>query len=286
MKLSRVLVAVVVTLVLVGTTASLWAAPPDRRPAYLALGDSITFGFITADGFAYVNPANFIGYPGYDGHTLHLPVTNAACPGETTSSFLSATAPDNGCRAFRANFPLHESYTGTQLDFATAFLSAHPKTQLVTIGLGGNDLLLLQANCANDLNCIVAGLPAALATVVSNLHTAITALRSAGFKGVIVLVNLFSPDYTNALDTQSIAALNQTITAVAATSPRTTVADVFLAFQIAASGPFAAGQTCKAGLLNASPQNQLDCDVHPSQSGQQLIAKTVFSAYVAALRAK
>jgi lysophospholipase L1-like esterase len=37
----------------------------------------------------------------------------------------------------------------------------------------------------------------------------------------------------------------------------------------------AGGHTCAAGLLNASPANQYLCDVHPSQSGQQLLASTV-----------
>ena len=41
-------------------------------------------------------------------------------------------------------------------------------------------------------------------------------------------------------------------------------------------------EPAKAGLLNASPQNQFLCDVHPSQSGQQLLAHTVENTYAAA----
>ena len=62
------------------------------------------------------------------------------------------------------------------------------------------------------------------------------------------------------------------------------VADVFTAFQTAASNPFAAGNTCKAGLLNAAAVNEFTCDVHPSQSGQKLIAGAVEAAYAAAIR--
>jgi hypothetical protein len=36
------------------------------------------------------------------------------------------------------------------------------------------------------------------------------------------------------------------------------------------------------GLLNASPQNQFACDIHPSQSGQKLIARTVEQTDLAA----
>ena len=58
------------------------------------------------------------------------------------------------------------------------------------------------------------------------------------------------------------------------------VADAFTAFLHAAAP--AGGKTCRAGLLNASPQNQLTCDVHPSQSGQKLLAETVDDEYHAA----
>jgi phospholipase/lecithinase/hemolysin len=39
-------------------------------------------------------------------------------------------------------------------------------------------------------------------------------------------------------------------------------------------------------LLNASPQSQFLCDVHPSQSGHQLLAATVQAAYRAEIRAR
>ena len=70
------------------------AMPSESSPRpYLALGDSVVFGFITQAGFEYVNPTNFIGFPDYVGRDLMLNDVNAACPGETTASFLSATAP-------------------------------------------------------------------------------------------------------------------------------------------------------------------------------------------------
>ena len=120
--------AAVVALLVIGT-----ASQADPGHPYLALGDSVSFGYITQAGFEYRNPDNFIGFPAYVGLTLGMTPTNAACPGETTAGFTSATGADNGCRPYKANFPLHTSYTGTQLDFATAFLRAHRNTKLVTI---------------------------------------------------------------------------------------------------------------------------------------------------------
>ena len=67
--------------------------------------------------YFYTNPENFIGFPDDLGRRFHLDVVNAACPGETTGSFLSSTAPDYGCRAYRNLYPLHADYKSTQLEF-------------------------------------------------------------------------------------------------------------------------------------------------------------------------
>ncbi len=86
------------------------AAREDDDAVALALGDSVAFGFITQAGYEYGDPDNFVGFPDYVGGLLRLDVVNASCPGETTSGFLSATGDDNGCRPYRANFPLHVGY--------------------------------------------------------------------------------------------------------------------------------------------------------------------------------
>ena len=88
----RVLVAVLVPLaaavaLLVGGGAS----QADPGHPYLALGDSVSFGYITQAGFQYRNPDNFVGFPTYVGLALGKTPTNAACPGETTAGFISAT---------------------------------------------------------------------------------------------------------------------------------------------------------------------------------------------------
>lgn len=258
------------------------ARADDNDGVYLALGDSVTFGYIASDGFAYVNPRNFIGYPAYvDGRRLD--VTNAACPGEASGGFISPTGADNGCRPFRAQFPLHVDYTSTQLDFATNFLATHRRTRLVTILLGANDGFLLENACGGNIACIQAGLPQTLATLGSNMNTILGRLRSTGYRGTIIVLNYYSVDYTDPQQTGLTVALNQTL-AAAAKANGAVVADVFTAFQAAASTPLAGGKTCVAGLLNVNPSDptQQTCDVHPSQSGQQLLAETVDTAFRAA----
>lgn len=163
----------------------------------MGLGDSVPFGFITQAGFQYVNPNNFIGFPEYAGQQLRFDVTNASCPGETSGSLLSASAVDNGCKAFRAGAPLHVSYGGTQIDFATSFLQHHRETRLVTILIGANDLFLLRDSCTGnpDPLCIQKGLPALLAKLGQNLDATFQAIHQAGFHGVLVGVTYYSLNY-------------------------------------------------------------------------------------------
>jgi lysophospholipase L1-like esterase len=258
------------------------AVANDDQP-YLALGDSVVFGYITKAGFEYANPHNFVGYPDYVSQALRFSTTNASCPGEATGGFISATGADNGCRPFRASAPLHVAYTGTQLQFAKTFLAAHRNTRLVSIGLGANDAFLLETACAGDPLCIANGLPQVLATISANMRTILDAIRATHFHGVLMIVNYYSLDYSDAAATGLTQLLNKAITA-SARADHAVVADAFDAFKSAASTSFAGGNTCKAGLLNASPPNQFLCDVHPSQSGQQLLAHTVENTYAAATR--
>jgi len=191
----------ILCLLMTGASA---AMPSESSPRpYLALGDSVVFGFITQAGFEYGNPTNFIGFPDYVGRDLRLNDVNAACPGETTGSFLSATATDHGCRQFRSLAPLHVSYGSTQSSFALSFLAKHRSTRLVTILLGANDLFVLEDACAGDATCIANGLPAVLATISTNMATILGEIRGTGFKGAIVVENYYSLDYSDAAGNRS-----------------------------------------------------------------------------------
>jgi lysophospholipase L1-like esterase len=286
----RALGAVVMALAAIAAAVALLGgdvSQADPGHPYLALGDSVVFGYITQAGFAFGNADNFVGYPDYVGPALGLTPVNAACPGEATGGFISLTSPvDNGCRAFKSQAPLHASYSTSQLDFAKAFLAEHKNTKLVTLQLGANDAFILQKQCLGNPACIQAGLPALLGTISANVHTILKSLGGKHFHGVLMVVNYYSLDYGDPGGTALTALLNQAVTA-SAKADGAVVADAFMAFKAAASTTFAAGNTCKAGLLNAEPQdpatfNPTKCDVHPSQSGQKLLAQTVEDAYLAA----
>ena len=157
-----------------------------------------------------------------------------------------------------------------------AFLNSHPNTKLVTILLGANDGFLLQKQCGGDPTCIGAGVPSLLATVRGNLDEILGAIQASHFHGKLVVLNYYSLDYSDPLGTGFTQALNGVI-AGAARAHGAIVADEFSAFAAAAAS--AGGKTCAAGLLKTTPGNQATCDVHPSQSGQQLLGRTVAAAF-------
>ena len=275
------MVCSLITLFAIGSASA--TQPAGSPNNYLALGDSIVFGYITEAGYDYYYPTNFVGYGDWDSLALGLNLANGGCPGETTGSFLSRTAPDNGCRAYRALFPLHVIYpsvNATQLTYATTYLKQHTSVALVTIQLGANDILLLEEQCNNDPTCIANGAPQVFATAEANMTASLAALRATGYSGPIIVLNYYSPDYSNQFDTEITEGLNQAITAPAP-AYGAVVADVFSAFEAASSNPFAGGQTCVAGLLApANPQTSPPtCDDHPSQYGHKLIAQVVAAAY-------
>jgi lysophospholipase L1-like esterase len=292
MKLSRVLsMASLVTAVCIGGTAAAWDSD-EHHDKVLVLGDSIAFGYIAAvdsEGYFYTRPENFIGFANDLGERLQLDAVNASCPGATTGSFLSSTAPDNGCEVYRELYRLHVDYPSTQLEFAARYLRTHPEVRLVTITLGANDGLLLEASCSEIPNptpgkieaCIEAGAPAVFAKVAANIGRILADVRATGYGGAIILTNYYSTDYSDVTQpgiTELTAALNTAIAAPAA-AYGAVVADIFKAFQAVASDPAFGGQTCKTGLLNPDVSSPNLCNEHPALTGHRLIGRTIAHAF-------
>lgn len=258
----------------VGLLLSATPASAAQVHDYLALGDSVAFGFdprVVAAGGAS-DPSNFAGYPEALATMFPLSLTNASCPGEASGGFISLASPlDNGCRGYRSVFPLHVSYTTSQLDFAIAYVHAHPRAKLITIDLGANDLFLLQRACGGESGCVLAGLPALLATLRGNLQTIYAQLRDdGGFHGRLVALSYYALDYRDPTQVAVISAINGVVASVTTAQPAGFVADGFTAFA-AASGP--SGSPCAAGLLIRL--SATTCDVHPSPAGQDVLARAI-----------
>lgn len=257
--------------------AAVPAAAEGRDHDYLALGDSVAFGYnplvpLSARG----DPAVFAGYPEALAGMLDLNLDNASCAGETSSGFISLTGPDNGCRPYRANFPLHgidySRSSQSQLDFAVAYLLSHPRTRLITINVGANDLFLLQKACAGSIPCIQNGLPALLATLEANLTTIYSRIRTeAAYDHDFVALIYYALNYNNPGSVALSQALNAVVTRVTLAFGGE-VADGFGAFKTASG---AAGDPCAAGLLIQLPTSPLTCDIHPSPAGHQVLAQAI-----------
>jgi len=153
-------------------------AQPPPKPTYLALGDSIAFGYNKnhrtwlSNGTSVELPdqaAYAIGYPEsltkmvHDDAHVALDVADISCPGEAVGSLVTgAHVDDNDCWENRQKYALHYVYDhedydhrdGTeankenygsatsQLDWAQQLLADDPNhVKLITITAGANDAL-------------------------------------------------------------------------------------------------------------------------------------------------
>ena len=120
----------------------------------------------------------------------------------------------------------------------------------------------------------VTELPDVLKQISSNVAHILRAIRQdARYHRQVVIVNYYSLDYSNALDTAGSVALNQVVD-VAARPFDVQIADGFSVFQNAARQ--SSGQTCQAGLLTQLTTG--GCGIHPSLAGQALLAQAVEEA--------
>ena len=117
---------------------------------------------------------------------------------------------------------------------------------------------------------------AGLSVMSANVDAILAAIRHTGYEGVLAVVNYYSLDYGDPTQVAATQLLNHFETASAA-AHHAIVVDEFTAFAHASVA--AGGHTCFAGLLNGDPAVNLACDVHPSQTGQQLLAQTIANAY-------
>lgn len=258
-------------------------APPVAQirgePDYLALGDSIAFGYRPAPWAEYRNQADFSGYPEDLAAALKLNLVNAACPGETSAGMINPGAPSNGCETnarggpgYRAMFPLHVSYRGSQLSFAVHYLQQHPDTRLVTLGIGANDLFRCQEVTAD--HCGGSDLGPTLAEVTSNLDIILGALRNqAHYEHTLVVLTYYAEKYDDPASITPIEALNAAMAGPAARY-RALLADGFAAFRAAAAQ--VGGDTCAAGLRVKLASG--GCDLHPSARGAQVLATAIQEA--------
>ncbi len=258
--------------------------PVTPGSGYLALGDSVSFGYEEAQVVPapnYADASSFLGYPEVLGSELHLTVANPACPGETSSSLIDPTAQSNGCEntpgggnvGYRTQFPLHVKYSGSQLSYGVSYLKTHPKVRLVSLMIGANDFFVCQETTADKC----ASLPeqaAVLGTLGKNVKTILSTIRNkAHYSGQIAIENYYSLDYSSQAGDAQSELLNQTVDN-AAKPFHVVVADGF--GQLEAASVHSGGNTCTAGLLTQLSTG--GCGIHPSYAGASLLALSLEKA--------
>jgi lysophospholipase L1-like esterase len=253
-------------------TSSAAASSDSGSGTYLALGDSVPFGFRGAAMAEFPDAANFVGYPELVGQELGLEVVNASCPGETTASFLDTKAQSNGCDnslqsgfGYRTAYPLHVLYDSvdqSQLAFAVSTLAKTEDVDLVTLQIGANDGFICQQTTADRCSS-PAEIQTLAQTVQTNLDRILKALREQ-YEGQIVVVTYYALNYSDPTGAAT-QVLDSGIAQVAEANGAD-IADGYAAFRQRATD--AGGSSVDAGLV-------LPNDVHPSAEGQQLLADAV-----------
>ena len=256
--------------------------PITRGSRYLALGDSVTFGYQEDKVVPtpnYHDASTFVGYPELMARALHLNVANASCPGEISASLLDTNAPSNGCEnspgsphsGYRTAFPLHVNYTGSQIDFAVSYLTAHKDVRLVTLMIGANDFFLCQETTSDG--CSSSTEQAAVAKrVTANIKSILSAIRrTAHYRGQLAIVNYYSLNYASPATNAQSRLLNQ-VQDSAAKPFHVVIANGFGEWRTATAR--FASNSCGAGLLTqfGTPGN---CGIHPSYAGQALLAQAL-----------
>lgn len=154
-------IIVCIAVALAGQSAA--SATTPRATYYVALGDSLSQGFMPGTGDSNEGYVDLL-YAHLQQSQPQLRLVKLGCSGETTTTMRQGGI----CRYTDA---------ASQLDAAVAFLRAHRgSVKYLTIDIGANDIDPCAASDAIDEVCVQKG----LATIGQNLLAILVSLRAAG----------------------------------------------------------------------------------------------------------
>ncbi len=250
-------------------------------PSYLALGDSLAFGYSQAKFnslFPNEDPAAYhTGYVDDLGFVLKavkpaLQVVNDGCPGETTDSFI------NGPCQYQLAFALHHPYSGgpgsSQLSDALAYLGAHHgSVNLITLDIGANDALgVIKTTCNLEPACIAAHAPALFAHIAGNLGAILAQLRGAAPQAQLIVLGLYNPFGSTIAGADQLTAQLNEVMAQVATGAGARFANPLPLF----NPPGAAEQPTLCLLTNMCTPL---VDIHPTDVGYGVLAGVILGKY-------
>jgi lysophospholipase L1-like esterase len=256
-------------------------APVYAGARYLALGDGPVFGYREPTNLPtpnYAKPRHFKGYPEVLATDLGLKLENAACPGETSGSFINIASPTNGCERGVGNVGpgyrkhgLKILYVASQLFEGISFARSHKSSiRLVTLMIGMEDLRLCEETTTD--HCAA---PSQRAVVMKRIRQNVGQLlyrlrRGSSYHGQIVVVTYYSTNYNDPVTTSYTEQVNNALVQ-GAKKHGVRVANGFGIFKRASRQT--GGNPCTAGLLTILAGG--GCGTSPSVAGQALLASAV-----------
>lgn len=259
------LLAIAVTLA--GTaTSSTSRRPENTAPQryYLALGDSMAYGLKPTNVNAPPSAVR-TGYVDVFAAQLRkldpqLQVVNYGCPGETTVTFARG-----GCDWLKHGGKLHDSFRGSQLKAAEAFLRAHPgKVSPITLTLWGADLapLSAQGNRAKS----------AIAAFSTRFAATLQRLRAAAPDADIIVTGAWNPEADQLARVERLYRSVDAAIRRAASASGAKVANMFAALN--GSGNLAAQKARLCSITFYCSKG----DPHPKDSGYRAMAGAFMTA--------
>jgi lysophospholipase L1-like esterase len=251
-----------------GSATSTAPPPVYRLPQryYLALGDSIAYGFQPTKANAARPSAFDSGYVDVFAARLRklspkIKVVNYGCPGESSVTFTRG-----GCPTLAEGVKLHDPFRGSQLKAAVSFLRAHPgQVSPITLTLWGNDLAPLSAKGKRA--------PSAIASFASRFNAILQQLRAAAPTAEIIVTGAWNPEADRLKQATTLyRRLGANIDRAAAGS-RARVANMFAALN--GSGNV---QTQKARLCALTFFCSKGGDPHPTDAGYRAMANAFMAA--------
>ena len=253
---------------IVGRSGSAGSGPVYQPPQsyYLALGDSIAYGFQPAKANAGAPPSAFdTGYVDVFAARLRklspkIEVVNYGCPGESTVTFMRG-----GCPWLADGGKLHDAFRGSQLDAAMSFLRAHRgQVSPITLTLWGNDLLPLSQKGKRAKS--------AIAEVASRLSSILRQLRATAPTAEIIVTGAWNPEVDRLEQAQPLyRSLDAAIARTAAAS-RTRVANMLAAFRPPGTVKAQKARLCALTFFCTKG------DPHPTDAGYRAMADAFMAA--------
>jgi lysophospholipase L1-like esterase len=262
-------------MILIGTTspaASQIVHGPKQY--YLALGDSITYGYQAYKHAAGLPPSAFnTGYVDVFAEYLReiqptITVVNYGCPGESTRSFLKGPCPWT-----EFGQELHDQFVGRQLEAALSFLQAHPgQVSPITITLWGNNVREFSGACMGDAACVESGAARFIADLSKDLTKILHALRKDAPDADIIVTGSWDPFIDALAFTDPLFQLLNASMAATAGAEDVRFANPFPLFNPQGDLPREMANLC-AFLLLCGAQS----DSHPSDLGYQVLGDLVWN---------